>query len=83
MPPLFCDLLSDSLKYDYRSYFVFFVPDFQPTDSKTEKKDTDKRVGLTELLRMSAPDWLPLSIAFVCLSIAAVAQAFIPHLTGN
>lgn len=40
-------------------------------------------MSLIELLRFSKEDWVPLSIAFVCLTVAAIAQAFIPHLTGE
>eukprot|EP00123_Amoebidium_parasiticum_P012893 comp21636_c0_seq1/m.30395 comp21636_c0_seq1/g.30395 ORF comp21636_c0_seq1/g.30395 comp21636_c0_seq1/m.30395 type:complete len:772 (-) comp21636_c0_seq1:303-2618(-) len=48
-----------------------------------EKQGANKKASLAGLMELSAPDTPLLLVAFVCLVVAAVALALIPHLTGQ
>lgn len=47
------------------------------------RAEAEYRAGWTDLLKICAPDMPLIILAFISLTLAAIAQVYIPHFTGN
>nr|NP_001081860.1 TAP2 protein precursor [Xenopus laevis]AAD15830.1 TAP2 protein [Xenopus laevis] len=61
--------------------FPYIFP--KKTIKEEDNESKKERVNFIRLLKYSKPDWLQLSGAFSCLTLALIGELFVPYYTGR